>query len=265
MNSTTVYIIIGVAFGIFVGYAKLKAAYEKRKLGKPTKEFPFQWRSILERKVDFYKRLNRDEKQDFERRVHVFLLNVNIIGKHTQVTHDDRILLASGAIIPIFRFKKWHYANLQEIHVYPDMFEIPGTKQMATGLVGYGKMEGKMMISRKALEHGFYDPNDQKNVAIHEFVHVLDKQDGKIDGILGTVMQDYEISPWLNFINLKMKEIAKGDSSIRKYGATNQAEFLSVVAECFFENPNKLKAEHPKLYRELEKMFNQKKKVTVNY
>lgn len=264
MNSTTLYIFIGIVIGIAIGYSKLKSRFSKKVI-EPTKQFPYQWRSILERKVDFYRKLSRENKKAFEKKVHVFLLNENIIGKETTVTHNDRILLAAGAVIPIFGFKKWHYANLKEIHLYPDMFQIPNTTQMATGLVGYGEMEGKMLISRKALEHGFYDPNDQRNVAIHEFIHILDKQDGKIDGVLGTALRKDEVMPWLSFINMKMNEISKGNSSIRSYGAANQAEFLSVVSEYFFESPEKLKLEHPNLYQELDKMFNQRDLVKVNY
>ena len=53
-----------------------------------------------------------------------------------------------------------------------------------------------------------------------------------------------------------MNEIEQGGASIRKYGAANQIEFLSVVSECFFEAPNKMKIEHPVLYSALDSFFN---------
>ncbi|MEJ6505965.1 MAG: zinc-dependent peptidase [Crocinitomicaceae bacterium] len=53
-----------------------------------------------------------------------------------------------------------------------------------------------------------------------------------------------------------MNEIEQGGASIRKYGAANQIEFLSVVSECFFEAPNKMKIYHPVLYSALDSFFN---------
>jgi Mlc titration factor MtfA (ptsG expression regulator) len=263
MQNTTVYIIIGAVIGLYLGYNKVMSG----KLGhknQTKKPFPKLWREILTQRVDFYNRLSSKDKNEFERKVHLFLLNVRIRGMATEVTHIDKILIAAGAVVPVFRFSKWNYANLEEVQLYPDKFLIPETNKMANGLVGWGAMEGKMMLSRKAVHHGFYDNTDNKNVAIHEFVHILDKQDGKIDGVLGKVMNELDIMPWLHIINIKMNEIDCGNSSIRNYGTTNQAEFLAVVSEFFFENPEKLRNEHSGLYNALDNFYNEKSKPKVN-
>lgn len=259
MSSSIIYLIIGSAIGLYLGIHKLRNSniVFKREPGRP---FPNQWRHLLTEHVQFYNRLTADKKADFERRVHIFLLNVEIVGVDTEVTHLDRILVASGAIIPIFGFDKWHYSNLEQVEIYPDKFLIPKTDKMASGLVGWGAMEGKMMLSRKALQHGFYDQTDNKNVAIHEFIHILDKQDGKIDGVLGTIMNEIDIKPWLHIIHQKMNEIGVGQSTIREYGTANQSEFLAVVSEFFFENPERMKKEHPALYMALDSFFNPKVK-----
>lgn len=254
MDNTSILVLIGATIGFLIGYSKYKESRNAMKR-QPKKEFPSLWRKILRQRVAFYNRLSHAEKTEFERKVHVFLLNVRIRGMETEVTHEDKILIAAGAVIPIFRFKKWHYANLDEVQLFPDKFPIPNTDKMANGLVGWGAMEGKMMLSRKAVHHGFYDNTDNKNVAIHEFIHILDKQDGKIDGMMGKVMNEVDIMPWLHIINIKMNEIDFGDSSIRDYGAANKAEFLAVVSEFFFENPQRLKTEHPGLYNALDSFY----------
>jgi hypothetical protein len=259
MNSSLIYLAIGAAIGLFLGYHKLRASRQGFK-NEPERPFPQLWRDILTERVQFYNRLSRSEKSEFERKVHVFLLNVRIRGMETEVSHVDKILIAAGAIIPIFRFSKWNYANLEEVQLFPDSFPIPNTNQMANGLVGWGAMEGKMMLSRKAVHHGFYDNTDNHNVVIHEFIHILDKQDGKIDGVLSNVMQEIDIMPWLHIINIKMNEIDFGDSSIRDYGSTNKAEFLAVVSEFFFENPDRLRSEHPDLYNALDSFYNERPK-----
>lgn len=260
MQNTTVYLIIGAAVGLFIGYNKLKSSREGYK-NDPERPFPNLWRQILRDNVRFYSRLSRNDKTEFERKVHIFLLNVRIRGMETEVSHEDKVLIAAGAIIPIFRFKKWHYANLREVQLFPDMFPIPETDKMANGLVGWGAMEGKMMLSRKAVLEGFRNHSDNKNVVIHEFVHMLDKQDGKIDGIMKNFMKDVDIQPWMHIVDTKIDEIDFGDSSIRDYASTSQAEFLAAASEFYFENPDILRNEHPGLYNALDSFYNETTRV----
>ncbi len=220
------------------------------------RQIPIQWKSILRHRVQFYNRLDADRKKDFEDRIQYFLTSVRFVGIKTQVTDIDRILVAAGAVITLFGFKKWHFSNLQEILIHPADFIIPGTDKEVRGLVGYGAMEGRMMLSRKALIEGFYDSSDGKNVAIHEFIHIMDKEDGKVDGVLSDIMNEIDISPWMHLIHQKMSEIEEGRSGIRKYGAANEIEFLSVASELFFENPDKMEKEHPVLFEALDAIFN---------
>lgn len=222
----------------------------------PDRDFPHQWRDILKEKVAFYQKLTSSEKQAFEYQVHVFLLNVQIIGIKTKVTDLDKILISSGGVIPTFKFTNWHYFYLQEVYLYPDKFTIPNTDTMANGLVGWGHMEGKMLLSRKAIYHGFSDQSDNKNVALHEFIHLIDKQDGDVDGIVDTIMSADNIDPWIKLSQQKAQQIVDGDSSIRDYASTNRAEFLAAVGEVYFENPQQLRSDHPGLYNAMESLFN---------
>ena len=54
-----------------------------------------------------------------------------------------------------------------------------------------------------------------------------------------------------------VKAILDGASDINPYGSTNEAEFLSVVSEYFFQQPHLLEKQHPELYVLLEKIFRQ--------
>src|SRR5690554_7343051 len=68
MNNITLYLIIGITFGVLLGYRKLKASKQEfhnsiKPLNNPSKKpFPSLWRSILRDRVKFYNRLTRDEK-----------------------------------------------------------------------------------------------------------------------------------------------------------------------------------------------------------
>ena len=262
MDWYVIFIVVGLLVGAVVVTLKRRTAPSSSSpLRLPERDLPWQWRDILKEHVDFYNRLSHEEKKQFEYKLHVFLLNVRVIGIRTQATDKDRVLVAASAVIPLFRFSHWHYSHLSEVHVYPDKFPIPETNKMANGLVGWGAMEGKMFLSRKALYNGFANTEDGKNVAIHEFIHLLDKKDGEVDGIPEDLMREADISPWLSMIEQKMREIKEGKSSIRKYGAVNREEFLAVVTEYFFEKPDKMREEEPDLYMALDSIFNPAKDI----
>jgi Mlc titration factor MtfA (ptsG expression regulator) len=42
---------------------------------------------------------------------------------------------------------------------------------------------------------------------------------------------------------------------MRKYGATNPAEFFAVASETFFEKPKQMQKRHPELYDELRDYY----------
>ncbi|MBT8392094.1 MAG: peptidase, partial [Ignavibacteriaceae bacterium] len=136
-------------------------------------------------------------------------------------------------------------------------FDTKGSGRRIAGMVGSGYMEGKMILSKPALRHGFKNESDKKNTAIHEFVHLIDKSDGSVDGIPSVLLEKQYSIPWIDLINKKIDEIYDGKSDINPYGGTNRAEFFSVVSEYFFERPKLLAKNHPDLYNLLEKIFKQ--------
>ena len=227
----------------------------------PKEPFPTDWKIILARYVSFYNSLSGEEKNRFEYKVQEFLLNCRITGIDTSIDLTDKLLVASSAVIPIFQFDDWKYSNIHEVLLYPSMFnenfETDGSDRGILGMVGSGYMEGKMILSKPALRHGFKNESDKKNTAIHEFVHLIDKTDGSVDGIPSVLLEKQYAIPWIDLINKKIDEIYDGKSDINPYGGTDRAEFFSVVSEYFFERPKLLAKNHPDLYNLLEKVFKQ--------
>jgi hypothetical protein len=43
--------------------------------------------------------------------------------------------------------------------------------------------------------------------------------------------------------------------TLRKYGATNEAEFFAVATETFFEKPQQMRKRTPDLYDELKRFY----------
>ena len=252
-----ILIILLLGFGI-VSYRK--AAHPDWKV--PVKPFPVEWRTILLKEVFFYNALEEEERARFEFKVQEFLLNCRITGIQTDVSETDKLLVASSAVIPIFGFDSWKYTNIREVLLYPAMFnenyEFEGdTERRILGMVGNQSMEGIMILSKEALRLGFRNESDKQNTAIHEFVHLIDKTDGEIDGLPKVLMDKQYALPWIDQMSKEIDRIYAGKSDINPYGATNRAEFLSVISEYFFERPKLLEEKHPELYTLLEKIFNQ--------
>lgn len=226
-----------------------------------TKSFPEAWRAVLRNEVVFYTALNESQKRKFELRVQEFLLNCKLVAVKTTIDDVDRLLVAASAVIPVFGFKDWRYTDLNKVIIYPTTFneklETTVSGRRILGMVGNGPMGGKMILSKEALRIGFKNESDKKNTAIHEFVHLIDKRGGTIDGLPSVLMEKQYAIPWLDFINNKLEEIYSGESDFNSYGGTNKAEFFSVVSEYFFERPKLLKRKHPELYAHLAYFFKQ--------
>lgn len=233
----------------------------KRRSVKP---FPEHWHKLLMENVLYYRNLSKGRQLVFQQRMMQFLSEVYIDGVQFELDELDKILVAASAVIPVFGFKEWHYTNLSGILLYPDYFNEDmqfGSKDDARnigGIVGNGRFENQMILSKKALYHGFENTTDKSNTGIHEFVHLIDKLDDSTDGVPERLLEHQYAIPWLNLIHKEIEAINNNHSDIRKYGGTNQAEFFAVASEYFFERPDLLKKKHPELYKMLVKCFNQK-------
>ncbi|MFT5821657.1 MAG: Mlc titration factor MtfA (ptsG expression regulator) [Crocinitomix sp.] len=232
---------------------------------KKEKVIPTEWNALLEGHVRFYQLLNDAEKQLFKDQMLVFLEEVYIDAVHFELEEIDRVFVASSAIIPVFRFRNWHYTNIKSVIIYPDNFNenlgfgSDDEDRWIAGMVGTGKYENQMLLSRKALHHGFKNKTDKLNTGIHEFIHLLDKTDGQIDGVPHNFLGQEYIIPWLNLMHQGMEAINNDQSDLRNYGGTKQAEFFTVASEYFFERPKLLRRKHPELYEMLERCYDPNK------
>jgi Mlc titration factor MtfA (ptsG expression regulator) len=219
-------------------------------------------RFLLNQYVRFYRELERREQEEFERRMQDFLAQVKITGVNTTVERIDVLLVAASAIIPIFGFHNWEYTNLNEVLLYPGSFDHnfnqEGEDRTRAGVVGDGAYHKIMILSQPDLRYGFMNVESKNNTGIHEFVHLIDKTDGAIDGVPQSLVDQQYILPWLSLMQRKIHQIREQESDIDPYGATNQAEFFAVASEYFFKQPGMLQENHPELFGLLSKIFKQR-------
>jgi Mlc titration factor MtfA (ptsG expression regulator) len=248
-----------LVIAVFTGFY-----FYKNSKPKAVTSFPAEWERLLEEHVRFYRNLPAAKQPEFRARILQFMGEVYIDGVDTEITDLDKLLIASSAVIPVFGFKEWHYYNLTGVLLYPDYFDEDlqfadtDKNRNIGGLVGSGRFERKMILSRRALYAGFDNNTDKNNTGIHEFAHLIDKMDGVTDGIPEQLLGHQYVLPWVDLMHKTMEEINDDESDIRKYGGSNQAEFFAVVSEYFFERPDLLEDKHPELFKMLQSCFNPK-------
>lgn len=252
MAPVIIFIILGLLIIFFIFYKK------------PNKKatLPRNYKDLLTQHVSYYNRLTDNNKIRFEEKLKEFLGYVIIDGIDTTVDDIDKLLVASSAVIPIFGYNKWIYYNLKNVLLYPasfnrDEFLTSGYEKNTLGMIGNGPMQRVMILSKPALRNGFQLSPPRENTGIHEFVHLLDKEDGDVDGIPEALLNRKYNSKWLELVNRNMVTILNGLSDINYYASTNRAEFFAVASEYFFNCPEIFKQNHPELFDMMCKIFNQ--------
>ncbi len=265
-----IILLCAIAIGIV---AFLLSSSNKKKLveEKLNQKFPEAWHEMLQKKVVFYAQLDEPGKRLFEKRVQRFLATKSIEGIDTDIDDTIRLMVASSAVIPTFAFPDYNYPNVRAVLIYPNSFDdkfqtqrFDGHRENISGMVGNRFMTGTIILSKPDLVMAFDGLPHKSNVGIHEFVHLLDKEDGAVDGIPELLLKHRYVGPWLHEIKNEIAKIEKGTSDISPYALTNNAEFLAVVSEYFFENPEKFKRRHPELYQFLSAIFKGDKSILSN-
>ena len=223
--------------------------------------FPALWEQTLQTHVAFFRVLDEPQRDRFRNLVKVFIAETPITGIRTEVDDATRVLVAASAVIPVFGFDDWEYSGLGEVLIYPSAFSDSyqtdeSADRRVLGMIGVNHLSGVMILSKPDLFAGFANPEDKRNVGIHEFSHLVDKADGSVDGLpAGIPPQTAE--PWIRWVAEELKANPLGKHHIDDYAYTNEAEYFAVLSEYFFEAPDILAKKNPALYEMLESIYRQ--------
>jgi MtfA peptidase len=242
----------------------------KRRSRLQAQTFPVSWRAILRRNVSYYERLTLSEREELHGDIQVFIAEKNFEGcGGLEITEEIKVTIAAYACILLLNRPHDFYPRLQSILVYPDAYPA-AVMRVAPGNVavkGHEMRAGESWRSGVVVlswNHVLRRPSavpEGRNVALHEFAHQIDQENGFIDGApdLSTTSQ---YATWARvlgneFATLSKQTTADQPTLIDKYGATEPAEFFAVVTEYFFEKSLQLQQRHPELYEELRRFYRQ--------
>src|SRR5207237_590765 len=149
--------------------------------------------------------------------------------------------------------------RLQSILVYPDAYPVPEVRRVEGNILveshevraGESWRTGAVVISWNHVLHRPIDPSGNRNVALHEFAHQLDEENGSADGA-PVLPRSSMYAAWARILGREYQLLSDDSEANRptlldKYGATTPAEFFAVVTEYFFEQPHHLRKRHPEL------------------
>ena len=259
--------IAGVAALFIAALLAQPALAERRRRRLRAAPFPPAWRAILHRRFPAYARLPFPERRELERRVQVFVAEKDFIGCAGQGIDDEvRVTVAAQACLMRLGRRGNDFPQLRSILVYPGAFVVERLRPEPSGVLqetrqalsGESWSQGQVVLSWQDVLAGAADPDDGRNVVIHEFAHQLDQEKGYANGAPALAGRA-RTERWSRVLGAEFarlrEQLAYGDPAspplINAYGATDPAEFFAVASEVFFEQPERLAAEHPALHAEL--------------
>jgi MtfA peptidase len=230
-----------------------------------TSEFPAAWEEVLQKRVSFYRFLSEADRRELRSYIRWFIGSKEFEGAGLAVTDEIRVVVAAHACLLLLHRETPCYERLRLIRVYPGgCFHQSSTKTVS----GESWHHGVVILAWDSVRHGGANPFDGENVALHEFAHQLDQEDGESDGIplVGRGIPPSEqagiYTSWARILSREYEELRcsiekREKTIIDSYGGTNPAEFFAVATECFFEKPKQLRKKHPELYAALKGFYRQ--------
>jgi len=183
---------------------------------------------------------------------------------------EVRLTIAAQAALLLLHRDTDYFPRLTSIIVYPSGY-VAGELASAEGgiwsegdehLSGHTQRDLRaIVLSWDDVRAGAADPNDGRNLVLHEFAHQLDFEDGSTDGmpLLDTGAQ---AKSWADAFGDGLQALRRAADAgevtlLDPYGAQDPAEFFAVATETFFERAAELAQRHPRLYEELRRFYRQ--------
>ena len=219
-----------------------------------SKDKKWELKNFFSKHFHYFNQLSEEDRQQFIIRAYKLAKNLKIIGRQDfEITEQVKLYVVSAQVQLTFGFDRYYFPKFRTILVYPDAY-----RNKITGNMHYGEVNprGIIVLSWKRLVKGHAIPNDKINLGLHEMAHAL------MHTIIHSNDHETGLDPLLsNVVKLSQEEIVKIKSSdhhfFRDYAGTNIFEFFAIAIEYFFEVPEELNKELPKLYKYLTDLLKQ--------
>ena len=233
---------------------------EQRQRELAAKPFPDEWQKILQRNVKHYSRLPSDLCSKLHGLIHIFLDEIQFEAKgEAEITDQNRICVAAEACILILNRSPHDYRRIERVEIWKDMPE--GNENWA------GSATTKFVtLNWKSTQYGMSVEDDNYNITMHEFAHVLDNVDDNTTQSVPVPENSPNRKMWEELVDREYPILEEAYKSgrghvIREYGLhtygeeKRRAEFFTCATEAFFERSTRLKKECPSIYTALRSFY----------
>lgn len=170
-------------------------------------------------------------------------------------TEELRLILSATAAFMLLGLKHYKmHRSLYRVIVYPSQYYSKVNRRYHLG--EYNPKFRTLVLSADTIWEGFEIPDDNKNLAVHEFAHALSFEmlrKGSWEARRFRVGLR-KIRGLFEKQSFRQKLVAT--QYFREYGMTNLQEFFSVAVENYFETPSIFHQDFPELFDVIQRMLN---------
>lgn len=261
--------------------ARLRTAWQSRTLQRRAIDEPLWCATVAA--LPFVQTLSVSELTHLRRLASLFLDRKEFSGAHGWVVSDAQaVMVAAQACLPLLHIAPPDRPDLAlrwvdgfvGVVLHAGEVQARRTAQDAAGVVhhwqetltGEAMQGGPLMLAYSDVAAAGHTALDSYNVVIHEFIHMMDMQDGLANGCppmppearrvwLATLQTAFEAfgehtARWERFGSL-----AGSPPLLDHYGASSLAEFFAVAAEAYFVRRADFAVAHPELLALFDSFF----------
>ncbi|WP_295337812.1 zinc-dependent peptidase [Flavobacterium sp.] len=221
------------------------------------KKITSQEEFILMQKFEFYRKLSDKHKVYFRHRLASFIRKYEFISREGfQIDKEVQTHIAGTYIMLTFGMRRYLLDAFDKIIIYPEEYYSGHSEDYHKG--EFNPRLKAVVFSWKHFTEGYQIDNDNLNLGIHEFSHVIHHHSLRSnDGSSLTFRKHYgKLYEQVNHPPNRQRLI---DSDyFRIYAFTNPFEFVSVIIEHYFETPEEFRSQFPELFHLVSKMLNHK-------
>lgn len=211
---------------------------------------------IVARNFVMYDRLPETYRKKCNERIVWFRSKKSFVfyGNVTQ-TEELRLILSATAAFMSLGLKNYRmHRSLFRIIVYPSQYYSKVNRRYHLG--EYNPKFKTLVLSADKIRKGFEIPDDNKNLAIHEFAHALSFEMLKKGSWEARRFRVGRRKIKRLFEKQSFRQKLVSTQYFREYGMTNLHEFFSVAVENYFETPSVFHLEFPELFDIIQRMLN---------
>lgn len=210
--------------------------------------------ALVRHYFSFYRRLSPGRQREFTHRVACFLERYTFHGQDITINDEIRVLVAGTYVMLTFGFRDYLTSVFERVIVYPEVYYSTITEQYHKG--EFNPVARAVVFSWADLLEGHSVDNDNLNLGIHEFTHVLHRK-GLAQRSTSASLFKMHFNGLMEFVKHPhiQRQIVESNY-FRDYAFTNEYEFLAVVIEHYYETPLEFRSHFPNLFRKVSRMLN---------